>query len=1081
MLRLARLSIARPRLSVALWAVVAIALSLAGLRISDSLSPSKAAPAGTEAAHAAQLVQREFGPTQLVPVLLEGPAAQLDRQGPALAQKLAGQSDIHVMTPWDGGPLARQLRPRPDAAMIIADVAKTDRQMFDGRQEQVEHLVRTSVTPPVTSYVTGTPALQRGLADASLHATRVAVALSLPILFVLLLVVLRAPVAALVLAVFGTVTATTGIGVMALFGKASDLSPLAVPFGSLTGLATGVGYALLVYRRWADDHARGVPLRTATVRAVDTSGRAVLVGGTVLAMAMILAAVLGVRDVLTSEGAGAVICGLLGIGAAVVVLPAVLMVLGPRLHWLRFPAPRWVIGAWERLVLEEQLVVRRAVWTGAGAVVVLGLLGIPAGKIDFGPPNPLQLPASNEDRVAYEQVAQVMGPGWVSPYNMVIVSTTGPITDPKLIGQVAHLQSKIAADKRVVVVAGPGSLAATSQQLSVLPKKLQQSQKLLKTSPKSLGQLESGLSQASTGTATLRSGLQQAASGAGQIHSGSGSAQSGAALLHAGLAKAHAGSVVITAGLNQALSGANQLTTGAAQALAGSSKISGGLGQALTPVQKGVPIVQSMAAGIASSNDAVTSAQAGNNATLGSLDRALSQLQGVSGGSAASASVQQAQRSATGVSGNLSSASQNLGSATAVSAAFAQQVAQLSTGLSQLFTGSTALHSGLAQLQAGNARLAAGIGQLASGGSTLTTGIAALQNGAASLHTGLGQLTTGSGTLATKLSAGVAPVTTLENGLVTMHQGVVTFRHKLPSPKDLEKLQKQSPGLFTNGYFVLAAVQGAPPAARNQAQFAVNLQQGGNAGQILVVPTTGPFDASNTALGNDLRTTGASFAATTKTEVALGGQGAELGDFVTVGSDKVWTVIGGIAVASLLLLVLMLRSVLVPLVAVACSLLTSTAGFGVLQLLYGGSSPVIGTHGTFTPETIMGFFAIMFGFATVLQVVLLERAREDYLATADPQASLRAALRQTASGATLAAVAMVAVALPFLLGGFLAVEQFAVASLASIALAALVVRPVLLPAVVHLLGRAAWWPTHLEPPGATAPTIPLIARVRPAK
>ncbi|HEU4975263.1 MAG TPA: MMPL family transporter [Baekduia sp.] len=1088
MLRLARLSIARPRIALALWAAVAIALALIGFGISDALSPSKTAVSGSESARAVHLANAEFGPSQLVPVLLEGPKAQLNRQGPALVRKLSAEKDIRVMSAWDNGPLAAELRPNPNAAMVIAAVAATDKQMFDGRQEQLDQLVSSTVKAPVKTYITGTPALERGLADASIDTTRTAILWALPILFVILLLLLRAPVAALVLTVFGGVTALAGFGVMALVGQVSDIAPLAVPYGALTGLAAGVGYALIIHRRWAEETASGASAREAATTAVDTSGRAVLIGGTALIVALLVAAAAGVTDVLVAEGAGVVICGLLAIGAAVVVMPAALIDIGARMRWLSFPAPRFATAAWDRLVGEEGFIVRRAVYTGAVATALLGVLAIPATKIEFGPPDPTKLPSDNKERIAYEEVGKVMGPGWVSPYNMVIVSKTRPITDPALLKQIAGLQTSIAKDKRVEVVAGPGSLAATSKQLSVLPKKLQESSKLLKTGPKDLAKLQAGLGLAGAGTQKLSSGLQQAAAGASKIQSGSGAAQSGAGQLKDGLATARAGAAAISTGLAQALDGAQQLKAGAGQALAGSEKITGGLGQAVQPVQEGLPIVRNMASDIAASSESVNGAKASADSVVSSLDNALAQLRALNDPNAAAAinSVEQARSTAGSVSSSLNDTSAKLGGASAVSSAFADQVAQLSSGLQQLYAGSSSLESGLSDLRNGNAQLVTGIGKLSAGGGSLTAGLSKLENGAGALESGLSQLTSGSGQLAGSLGAGVAPVITLRNGLLTMQSGVATFSKKLPSPKALDKLTQQSPGLFDNGYFVLAAVQGAPAAARNQASFAVNLAQGGNAGQIMIVPVAGPGTKANEALGEDLRDTADAFAAKTNTQVALGGQAAEFGDFESVGAEKFWNVVFLVAGVTALLLMLMLRTVILPLVSVAASLLTTAAALALLQVLYGGADPIIGLHGTFAPETLMGIFAVAFGFSTVFQVVLLERAREDFVATGNPHVALLAALRETAPAATGAAVVMVAVGIPFVLTDFLSVQQFAVGALAAIVLDAFLVRPVLLPAAMEVFGRAAWWPTRspvapAAPPARPTPTAgPPPARPTPA-
>ena len=131
MIRLARLSIRRPRAALTFWAIFAVVLSLIGLGVSDSLSPSISVVPGSESSRAQTLSESEFGPSVLVPILLEGPKRQLDRQGPKLVVALGKRDDTRVMSAWSTGESGRALRPRPDAAMIVV-VGRQDRGA-DGR------------------------------------------------------------------------------------------------------------------------------------------------------------------------------------------------------------------------------------------------------------------------------------------------------------------------------------------------------------------------------------------------------------------------------------------------------------------------------------------------------------------------------------------------------------------------------------------------------------------------------------------------------------------------------------------------------------------------------------------------------------------------------------------------------------------------------------------------------------------------------------------------------------------------------------------------------------------------------------
>ena len=141
MIRLARLSIRRPRAALTFWAIFAVALSLIGLGVSDSLSPSISVVPGSESSRAQTLVRIRVRPVRARADPPRGPATQLDRQGPKLVVALGKRGDTRVMSAWSTGESGRALRPRPDAAMIVASVAKTEEQMVETVQPQIERTV----------------------------------------------------------------------------------------------------------------------------------------------------------------------------------------------------------------------------------------------------------------------------------------------------------------------------------------------------------------------------------------------------------------------------------------------------------------------------------------------------------------------------------------------------------------------------------------------------------------------------------------------------------------------------------------------------------------------------------------------------------------------------------------------------------------------------------------------------------------------------------------------------------------------------------------------------------------------------
>lgn len=1067
MISLAKFSVRRPKFALLAWMVVAIALSAVGLGAGHNISPSLTTTKGTESYRAQQLAQQTFGPTQLVPILIEGPKATLNSAGPALVRALVARPHTRALSAWDAGTASAGLRPSATSAMILVSVDRSEKQVVKTDLPAIRTLVATHIKTPLRAYVSGQPTIDQALKDSSVSTLRNASLIAIGVLFVLLLIGLRAPLAAaLVTAVAGAST-LSALGLMELLGRALTVDAVALTTGAIAGFTAGASFALLMLDRFHHEEAdHALAVGTAVRDTIGATGRAVLFAGTLSLAALLITDVLGPTDVLASLGIGAVVCTAFATGGAVAVVPAGLVLFGHRIDSWHLGAPRWESAIWTRLVGFGTPVVRHPLAFGSLAGAVLLLLAVPAFAMKSGPQDIRQLPPGNVARVAFTEIARVMGPGWPTPYDVIITNPKGPLTATATLQSINQFERKIAADPAVSSVLGPGAIYANAQQLKSFGPQLKHSAAISDQSKTDLLTLIDGLGQAGSGSAQLQAGLQQASSGATELHSGSGQAGSGAAQLHTGLAQAKSGSAQLQAGLTQALNGARSLQNGATQALAGSTQLTNGLGQAAGPVKEGLPAIGVLAA---DSKAAMTQVSQAKNASAGaatSLSAAIGALQSMSTGKndpryqAALGALTKASGDLSALSGPLAQAFTNAEVTAILAASVKTQVTQLSPGLIALHDGAAQLQAGIKQLRDGNSQLAGGLSQLTGGGSQLTGGLTQLTAGAGALESGLSQLTDGTGQLAAGLVSGVGPAGQLVTGLGTMQAAVVKARGQIPSTKDLEALQKQAPGLFNSGYFVLAAVEGAQPADRNAATFTINLLQGGNAGQIVV---TGRYPVSDTqarALGSRLQTLASQYSASSHLNVAIGGPAGSLFDVSRTASDKLPAVLIGTALGIGLLLTLILRSLLIPAVAILLAALTTAAAFGIVVLAFGGDHPVLGGPGTFDPVSETEIIVAIFGSTLLYLVALLTRSRDYFLISGEARDSLRRGMRATiASTSGMAAIA-IGMLIPFIAADLQPVRRIAFAGAVAVALTAFIVIPVVLPAAMSLLGRAGWWPTH---------------------
>jgi putative drug exporter of the RND superfamily len=178
-------------------------------------------------------------------------------------------------------------------------------------------------------------------------------------------------------------------------------------------------------------------------------------------------------------------------------------------------------------------------------------------------------------------------------------------------------------------------------------------------------------------------------------------------------------------------------------------------------------------------------------------------------------------------------------------------------------------------------------------------------------------------------------------------------------------------------------------------------------------------------------------------------------------SGKIWTVVGFVVAVSVLLLAMMFRSVIVPLKAAVMNLLSIGAAYGVLTLAFqhGWGGSLLGLdHPVAVSSWIpILMFAILFGLSMDYEVFLLSRIREDWLRTGDARGSVERGLASTGRVISSAAAIMVVVFLGFSTEADAVVKQLGFGMAVAIVLDATVVRMVLVPATMTLLGRWNWW------------------------
>ena len=240
------------------------------------------------------------------------------------------------------------------------------------------------------------------------------------------------------------------------------------------------------------------------------------------------------------------------------------------------------------------------------------------------------------------------------------------------------------------------------------------------------------------------------------------------------------------------------------------------------------------------------------------------------------------------------------------------------------------------------------------------------------------------------------------------------------------------------------------------------LDEKGTAGVFTVISKSEPWADETVELVEDLRDTVIPEALTgTKAQSYVGGQTAGYIDLASQIADKLPLMIAIVVGLSFLVLLVAFRSLLVPIKAAAMNLISVAAAYGVVTAVFqlGWGSSLIGLdHAipivSFVPLLM---FAILFGLSMDYEVFLLTQMREHFTKTGDERRAVVEGLANTGRVITSAAAIMVCVFTSFVLNGDPVVKEFGVGLAVAIAIDSTLVRCLLVPAVMVLLGKRAWW------------------------
>lgn len=250
----------------------------------------------------------------------------------------------------------------------------------------------------------------------------------------------------------------------------------------------------------------------------------------------------------------------------------------------------------------------------------------------------------------------------------------------------------------------------------------------------------------------------------------------------------------------------------------------------------------------------------------------------------------------------------------------------------------------------------------------------------------------------------------------------------------------------------------------------------GEGALLLVVQATTPVDSPNSeALVRDIRDRLAPpIEAGEGPEVSVGGATARVVDLSKETRAKFPLVLALVLALSFVTLLVVFRSIVLPVKAVAMNLLATAATVGLTVLVFqeGIGEDLLGFESVgfiqvYLPLTV---FALLFGLSTDYEVFLISRMQESWRATNDNELAVATGVEHTARVISTAAAIMVIVFGSFLTANFLELKEYGFALALAIALDATLIRLVLVPALMHLFGTRNWWLPFARAGGAGRPS-----------
>lgn len=932
-----------------------------------------------------------------------------------------------VMSHFDAADLADQMV-SPDGSTVLAlvNVSAGEREyaeLRDGLYTALEDIA-------VDHYYTGGWVITEDIMQSSQDGLKKTEYITIGFILIILIIVFRSVVAPFVPLLTVGFTYLVSQSIVAYLVDLFDFPLSTFTQIFLVAILFGIGtdYCILLISRYKEELAQRGDKTEAVVATYRTAGKTVFFS----ALAVLVGfSAIGLSTFVLYRSAVAVAIGVVVLLIALfTIVPFFMVVLGNALFW---PAKGSLEHKDSKLWgAVGSFSLKRPMW----ALAIIAILVVPLligykGTVSF---NSLEEIGDKYKSVkAFNIISDGFSPGESLP-TTVVVKSDQPFDTPAGLGVLEEVSRELGKVENVATVR-----SATRPTGEVMTQFLVSDQVValedgLGQGSDGLGQISSGLSEASSALSDNGPKLQEASQGASQLVEGTKELKAGIEQLSTGLKRIEqglldgsAGAKELEAGLAQAQASAEQLAAGSKQLHASYSQLGGGLAQ-----------LSDAYGSTAQEQMKLAEALAGVQQGLSGVTANYPELQNDAAFQQALATLQQLQQGATGIGNGLAQLNEQLAKISAGMEQANAGFAEASGGQAALADGLKALAAGIDELQQGIAQAAAGQGQIvgqlpgvSAGLGELASGQQELQLGFAALHEQLGELTSG-------LDQSVEGLNQVSDGL-TSASGYLT---DLANSPDKQMTGWYIPGeAITNADFQ-QALDIYMSEDRKTVKFDIVFAS--NPYMLETMEKVEPLEDAVQRVLADTEYSGV--------EVAIGGVTSINNDLNNISNVDYSRTVVLILASILLMLIILFRSIVMPLYLVASLYVTYFTSMAITELIF---VRMLGYSGISWAVPFFGFVMLM-ALGIDYSIFLMDRFKE--FRHMSPAEAIHEAMKKMGTVIMSAALILGGTFAAMLPSGVLSLLQIATVVLCGLFLYALVMLPLFIPVMVKLFGSANWWP-----------------------